>query len=358
LAPNIGSHTRIRTAQLKFVSASRAFAGFLLLSIACSVPGKPSDPANGKGDPDHWSYTLTASPSEFTITQGGTDTVIVTITRAGGFTGPVALQANLPPGPGITVVVQDITTTGVTTTSRVIVTLGGAYPLGANSLFLGSTPANDQVEQPAGLELHMNVTRKNGVFILTQQSISIGKGQSGSVRVVLARTAFDGPVPMSLATNVAGLTATYSPNPVIDTVTQMTLSVASTVAEGTYSVGVRAFEGVTGQQATGPLSLIVTAPGSISFAFTTNPLFLPKNATVPTGVIITRTNYSGPVTFTLSGVPAGVNAIVNNPAIGNNFQISFGGTAAAVAGNYPIVVTASGEGLQNVSATLTLNVGG
>jgi len=316
--------------------------------------GSVTDPANGTGPVKNWSFTISPSHNNFTVQASTTDTMVLTITRVGGFTGPVNLEI-MNPDQGVTVTSEPVTTTGAITTTRVLTKVNGPHlPLADDGYGIHAAPVSTEVEGQS-LDVHYSIVRKTGTFINVPTALSVGRGQSITQRVTITRTQYDALVPFNLVFAPTGITATFSPNPVADTVTQMTLSVDASVAEGTYNIGVRDNEGTT-FQGTAPIALTVTPPGSFTISLSTNTLAVPKNSTVPIGVTITRTNFTGPVTFTVSGVPAGVGAIFTNPANGTSFQISFGNGGTSVPGAYPILITASAVGVPSVSVTLTINV--
>jgi len=213
---------------------------------------------------------------------------------------------------------------------------------------------SDQVTQQQ-LNINFAIVRRNGTFVNAPSVMSVGAGQATNARISLIRTNYTAAVPMTLFNAPSGVTATFSPNPVTDTVTQMTLSADATTVPGTYNIGVRGNEG-TSFQATAPVALTVTPPGTISLSTAINPLAVPKNTSVPAGITITRTNYSASVTITLSGVPAGVTTTFASPVAGNTFSITFTNSGTGVPGAYPIVITASGPGLTGTLPTLTLTI--
>jgi hypothetical protein len=325
-------------------------------AIGCSIPtagDSHTDPANGTGNTNAWSFTMAASHNNFTIQQGATDTNIVTFTRVGGFTGPITLMA-FSPDASIGISFEPITTTGAITTTRVLTAVPGPHgPILNLGYGLAATAASDQV-MGQQLDITYSIVRKTGTFINAPASLSVGAGQSVLARISLIRTNYTANVPMTLFNAPSGVTATFSPNPVTDTVTQMTLSADASVVPGTYNIGVRDNEG-TSFQGTAPVALTVTPPGTISLSTPINPLAVPKNASVPAGITIARTNYAGPVTITLSGVPAGVTTVFTSPVTGNTFSITFT-NSSGVPGAYPIVITGSGPGLTDASVTLTVNI--
>lgn len=337
-----------------------AFLAAAFTMVSCKVPvgdDSHTDPGNGSGATKNWSFTMSLQHNNFTVAQLATDTNIVTFTRAGGFTGPINLEF-MNPDSGVVLTSEPITTTGATTTTRLMTHVNGPHPPFASAIYgVHAAPVSTEVEGQFA-NVNFSIVRKDGTFINVPTTLSVGRGQGVQQRVSIIRTNYTAPVPFVLVlfnNAPAGITATFSPNPVIDTVTQMTLSVDASVPEGTYSLGVRSSEG-TSFQGTAPVALTVTPAGSITMTPVLSTLAIPKNTTVPGGVNITRSNYAGPLTITLSGVPAGVTTSIANPVTGNNFSISFTNTATGTPGSYPITVTATGPGLSPVSITITINV--
>ena len=303
--------------------------------------------------------SIALAHNNFTVAQAATDTNVVTITRTGGFTGPVNFEFNIPPDSGITLTAEPITTTGAVTTTRILTAVRGAHPPLPNLIYnLHAAPVSTEVEG-AFVDVHFDIVRKNGTFINAPTTLTVGRGQSIVQRVSIIRTNYNPAVPLNLVFAPAGMTATFSPNPIAagDTVSQMTLTADASLAEGVYNVGVRSSEGIVGIQGTAPVAVTVTPAGTFTFSLTAGTLAVPTNTTVPVGVNIVRTNFSGPITFNVTGVPPGVNLLINNPATGNNFQISFGNTAQSVAGSYQVQVTATAPGVASPPpVTLTLNI--
>src|SRR5436309_14679065 len=92
---------------------------------------KPTDNEShqGTGTPANWTLTISADRPSISIRQGATDTIKVTVTRNGGFTGPI--EFTTPQAPGITSSAVNALTTGTTTTALVIITMSSSFPVGA-----------------------------------------------------------------------------------------------------------------------------------------------------------------------------------------------------------------------------------
>jgi hypothetical protein len=340
--------------------ARLVFAAATFAVMSCKLPvgeEQKTDPANGSGSTKDWSFTMALAHNNFTVAQNATDTDIVTFTRVGGFTGPINLEFTNPDS-GVVLSSEPITSTGAVTTTRLLTHVNGPHqPFAAAIYSMHAAPVSQEV-QGQFVEVHFSIVRKDGTFINAPTALSVGRGQSLSQRVSIIRTNYTAAVPFVLVLfngAPAGITATFSPNPVTDTVTQMTLNVDASVPEGTYSIGVRDNEG-TNFQGTAPIALTVTPAGSVSLTPTLATLFIPRNTTVPGGINVTRSNYSGPLTITVSGVPAGVTTSVANPVTTNNFPVNFTNSGPGAPGSYPIVVTASAPGLTPATTTITITL--
>ncbi|MES1259361.1 MAG: hypothetical protein ABUL71_02110 [Gemmatimonadota bacterium] len=336
-------------------------AALASLAVACASISldSGSHDNNGTGDPANWTITATASHTELTVQQGASDTETVAVTRGGGYTGTVTFGSNIPGiTGGVTATLDNVATVNGVTTARIIIAIGSSFPITGSIPVLVSVFANpDGQLSPGQIDFHVTITSKPGVFVTAPSTLSVGQGNATVATVSLRRTQYTAAVPMSIVSTQAGITATFAPNPVTDTITQMTLSADVSVPTGTYSVGVRANNGDPVYQATAPMTLTVTPPGS--FALTTNlpTLIVPKGSSVPTGVNIVRTNFTGPVTLAVTGLPTGLTAtIANNPFAGNAGSISFTAAVGMASGSYPITITGTAVGVASASVPMTLSV--
>ena len=314
---------------------------------------------NGTGDQSKWTVSAAMTHTALTIAQAAADTETITVTRGGGYTGDVTITAQAFATNGITASIDNIATANNVTTARLIVTVAGSFPVTANGLAegVGVTVSPNGPLAAVLIAVSITITQKNGIFVGNYAAQSVGQGSATTLNINLTRTNFTAAVPMSLATTQAGLTATFSPNPVTGTATVMTVAADATVPLGTYSVGVRANAGDPVYQATAPLALTVTAPGSISLTTNLPTLIVPKGSTVPTGVTIARTNYTGLVTLGVTGLPTGVTAtFATNPVSGNSGSISFTASVGAASGSFPVTITGTGVGIAAAQVSLTLSI--
>lgn len=344
------------TITMKLARATIGALALAWVAFACMPGGDGgTDPANGTGPTSGWSVTGTTSDLSPTIPQSGVDSITVTVTRVGGFTGAVTLTPVVAAQGGITATIDNIVTTANVTTARLIISIGPSFPAGAQSVNVGVTPVGGVA--PVTVALSINIVVKPGVYVVTASTLSVGQGSNAVATVTLRRTNYTAPVPMSLSTTQPGLTATFSPNPATDSTTTMTLQADASVPLGTYNVGARANDGITGFQATAPLTLTVTAPGSIALSLGLNPLIVRLGTSTPTGVTIARTNFTGLVTFAFSGLPTGLTATtLPNPTLANTASVAFYAIGNPPVGSYPITITASGQGIPNANIVQMVTV--
>ncbi|SNT43690.1 hypothetical protein SAMN05421770_11621, partial [Granulicella rosea] len=308
------------------------------------------------------SFTLAGSATSVSLRQGTTSaaTTTLTLTPQNGFTGNVSLAATgLPSGVTASFSPAQAVVSG---TSPVTVTLslvaGSAAPAGTYPVTV--TALSGSLSSTASLSVTVVVPS----FTLTASSTSLTLPQSGAVTSTLAVGAvngFAGSVALSVGTLPAGITAAFSPATATTTST-LTLHATSTAAAGSYSVVVN---GVSGSlHATAAVSLVVTAP-SFNLAFTPLSLAVPRGGSAAGLATITPVNgFTGTVSFTVSGLPAGVtaqfgaaSAAGNTIASGSGVAVNFTASATAVAGSYPVVLTGiSGALVQTAKATVVIAV--
>ena len=340
---------------VRWVTAG-AFLGACTISPVGGDDNKPTN--NGTGSESNWTLTVTPARPALTIQHGNSDTVTITATRGGGFTGAIAFYSDSTVG--VPTTITNMVTTGTVTTA--LLTVGTttfndniiSFPLNVRA---SATSAN--VFGDAALTL--NITRKNGFWTTAPAAMSVAAGAgSGPTRVTFTKTGFTSDVTASLPLfngAPAGITATFTPNPIVgDTVTSMTILVDGAVPEGTYSVGVRMNGG--GYQGTAPLSLTVTARATLTMSFVTNPLIVAKGSGNSTLINLVRTNFTAGITPTVtSTLPTGVTVSWGpSTSFGPTISMSVSASAAAVAGTYILSVTSGGVGVPIVTIPLTLTI--
>jgi hypothetical protein len=311
----------------------------------------PGCPAGPPPTPD---FSLSATPSSQTVTQGAGTSYTINITRTGGFSDPVTLTlSGLPAGavgtfsPNATTGMSS--TLAVTTTS---LTPTGTYPLtisGTNVTLTRTTSASLVVTAPPPPDFSLSATP-------TSRTVARGAGTPYTVNI--ARTGgFTGDVTLSATGYPAGASGTFSPNPAT---TSSTLSVTTvgTTPPGTYSLTITGTNGTLSH--TTSVTLVVTAP-DFSLSATPTSRTVTRGANTTYTVNITRTGgFTGGITFTVSGLPSGsAGTFSPNPATGASSTLTVTTSATTTpAGTYSVTITGtSGSLTHTTSVTLVVTAG-
>lgn len=332
----------------------------LLLAAAFIGCGGEEDkgPIQGTGDSSHWTLTATLSRPSVTMQHGSSDTVTVTATRGGGFTGTVNIHADS--SPGLSAAISNVVNSGTSTTALLTVTAGTVSDL-VYTIPISVHVEGTEVELHSDPTLTVNVTHKNGFWTTAPATLSVARGGvSGPTNVHFTKTGFSDPVTLSLPIfngGPAGITATFAPNPVAsDTNSTMTVSVDGAVPEGSYSAGVRVNGG--GYQGTAPITITVTPGPSLLIVAGTNPLIVAKGGNNVSLLTFTRTNLPGLITMSVtSTLPTGISASFGpNPAGGNTTTMTVSATGGAASGTFVVNVTSGGVGVPVVTIPVTVTV--
>jgi hypothetical protein len=208
-----------------------------------------------------------------------------------------------------------------------------------------------------------NPTPAIGISV-TPTSLSLAQGANGTVTATVSRSGgFAGNIDLSLEGAPTGVTGSFTPSSVTGSFTTSTLTVtaAASTAPGNYNLTVRAKgTGVTDQTAAVALTVTAAATPSFSVGVAPTSLNLAQGAAGTSTVTITRANgFAGAVNLAVSGAPAGLTVTPNPASIAagsttSTLNVSAGASTAA--GTYPITVTASGTGVSNQTATLSVQV--
>src|SRR5207249_4218337 len=144
------------------------------------------------------------------------------------------------------------------------------------------------------------------------QSVSRGGSTSYTVNITPSGN-FNGQVNLSVSGLPAGASGSFTPNPAT---TSSTLTVATTASTpvGTYTLTI---PGVSGSRThTTTVTLVVNAPPDFTLGASPSSQTVAAGASTSYTATITPSNgFTGQVTFTVSGLPAGANGSFSpNPA--------------------------------------------
>jgi uncharacterized membrane protein len=182
---------------------------------------------------------------------------------------------------------------------------------------------------------------------------SILAGKSASFTVAVAGIGgFTGPVNLT-ATAPAGVTVTFSPASVkAGSSATATISVASGAAIGSGKT--ITLTGVSGSiSKTAKLSLAVLAPPALSLSTAASSVSVTQGKSVTLAITaVTGGTYAGPVSLTVTGMPAGVTATFNKSSFTPSSAVSSTGVtltvqagSAAALNPAALQISASGDGL-------------
>ena len=283
-------------------------------------------------------YTVTAapginftfSPDSVTLARGGVITDTLRLTRAGGFTGAVALTATgLPAGLTATFAPTSLTDT----TSRTIVTLraDSTVAAGRYNIMLTGTGTGGITRS---ITLPVTVSAPAGIT-LTASNVTLQQGATGTSTVRITRTGgFAGATTFSVNGLPAGVTASFSAASATDSTSTLTLMVPLTVAAGTYTGMITGMgPGVPNSTATFTLTVNNVVGGDVAYRFCANgsipTFFAYRNGTTGNFTAVTASANST-FSFTLSGSVGQIAYAVPNSSGGANVTV-VSGTAAELA---------------------------
>jgi Putative Ig domain len=183
-------------------------------------------------------FSLSASPTSQTVTQGSGTSYTVTVTPSGGFTGSVNLSVSgLPSGAS-----GSFSPNPTTGSSTLTVTTGSSTPTGTYPLTITGTSGSLTHTTSATLVL----APSGGDFTLSASpsTRSITHGSSTSYTVTVTPSGgFTGPVTLGVSSPApSGVTFSFSPDPTTGSST-LTVTTSSSTPAGTYPVTITGTSG-------------------------------------------------------------------------------------------------------------------
>ncbi len=297
-------------------------------------------------------FNLSATPASRNTYPGSTAQYTLSLAMVGGYNSSVAFSVlGLPSGASAAFSPASRTTSGnsTVTVSTTAAVAPGSYPL----TFVGTGP-NSNVRQAAPVTLI--VAPDFSVSVASTATVNAGSTVAPNV-TVNALGGFTGAVTLSVSGLPAGVTAGFATNPVNGSGSSaLSLSSAASTVSGVYPLVVTGTSG----------SLVRTANLSLtvrSFTVAVSSSTLSLTAGAPTTSTLTLTmqqGFNSSVTFSATGLPAGVTAAfspTSRTSTGAS-TITLTATTAAVPGVYSVsFIGTSGSLAKNASAELTVAPG-
>lgn len=190
---------------------------------------------NCGGTPD---FSLSASPSSVSVTQGSSGTSTITVNPTGGFSGSVTLSASgLPSG-----VTASFGTNPTTTTSSVTFTASSTATTGTATVTITGTSGSLSHTTTISLTVNAAAT-PNFSLSASPASLTVKQGASGSSTITVTDSGgFTGSVTLSNSALPSGVTASFGTNPTTST-SVLTFTASSTAATGTSTITITGTSG-------------------------------------------------------------------------------------------------------------------
>ena len=193
---------------------------------ACSAPATPD-------------FSISATPSSQTVTQGAGTSYTVNITPTGGFTGGVTFSASgLPSGATASFSPNPATASSTLSVSTATTTPTGSFVLtitGVSGSLTHTTSVTLVVTPPSAPDFSLSGT---------PASQTVVQGAATSYAVNIARTGgFTGAVTLSVSGLPAGATGSFSPNPATGTSSTLSASTATTTPAGSFVLTITGVSG-------------------------------------------------------------------------------------------------------------------
>jgi len=213
-------------------------AGTYTLTITGTSPGLTrtttvSLTVNSATQPN---FSLSASQSSVTITQGTSGTSTITVNPQNGFGGSVGLSASgLPSG-----VTASFNPSSTTSTSTLTLTASSTATTGSATVTITGTSGS--LTHTTTIALTVN-PGPNFSLSASPSSLSVARGSTGTSTITINPVrGFTGSVSFSASSLPIGVTASFNPSSSTSAST-LTLTVSSSATTGTFSVRVRGRSG-------------------------------------------------------------------------------------------------------------------
>ena len=310
------------------------------------------------------SFTLSASPSSLSVTQGSSGTSTITVTDAGGFSGSVTLAASGLPS-GVTAAFGTNPTTG---TSVLTLTASSTATTGTSTVTITGTSGSLTATTTVALTVSATAT-PNFTIGASPASVTVTQGANGTSTITITSTGgFNSATTLSATGLPTGVTAAFSTNPVTPPVngsatSTLTLTASASATVGAATVTITGTSGSTSHSTT--IALTVNASsGTKNFTLSLSPssFTVDERGSVSTTLTVTSVNgFNSAVSLSVSGFPSGVSATasanpVTPPANGSvNVTIRWSASRRAPTGTSTIeLIGTSGSLTNETPVTITV----
>jgi hypothetical protein len=300
-------------------------------------------------------FTVSAAPGSATVTQGGSATYTVSLTTASGYVGTANFSVSgLPASTTAVFSPTSLTASGtstltISTSGTSLVTPPGTYPL--------TISASDGIStQTTQVVLVVTAIADFGISVSpTSQTVNQGQNIGYGV-TVSASGGFTGFVNLSITGVPPGATATFNPSTVQGSgLSSLAIVPGGNTPGGTYTLTITGTGGPLVRSATATLTILVP-----DFSLTSSPTSREILVGQSTSYAVTFSpinNYSGTVSFTVSGLPTGTTSTFNPPSLSSagSTTLSITTNNSTPPGTYPLTITGS-DGTLTRTVSVSLQV--
>jgi hypothetical protein len=334
------------TSLVRFRRASLLTLAFASLA-ACS-----DDDEGGTGISNQGSFSLGAPSGAVTTVAGGTGTATIPVSRSGGLTAPVALMArDLPTGVSVSFT-PGFVQPGVNQATMIVRV---AESVAAGNATFRVVAKVDGRPDSASTTVNLTTTGMPRFTVtFPMDTMQVQRGGSFTRSVTINRMdGFDGAVQLILDAPPAGVTWTSTAttgNTASITVNTTSAAQATTVLSSARVIALGR------PDATGLLRFRINAEPGVQIASPATLATLQGNPNSLAVTVNREGGFTGPVTVTLSGLPAGVTAAPVTSAAGTTVDVPLTIAENATAGTSNVTVSVSGTGIETKTATTALTV--
>jgi hypothetical protein len=301
-------------------------------------------------------FSLTATPSSQSVTQGNNTTYTATVTPTGGFTGSVTLSVSgLPTGATGTFSPNPLSsgnsTLTVTTSST---TPTGSFPLtitGTSGSLTHTANVTLVVTAPVVGDFSVSATPAS-------QTVTAGTGTSYTTTAT-GSGGFTGVVTWSASGLPSGASASFNPTTVTGSGSStMSVTTSTSTAAGTYTLTITGTSGSLVHSTT--VTLVVNAAPNPDFSISDSPssITVTRGTTGQTTVTIGAINgFTGTVSLSVSGQGSRVTPTFNPTSVtgSGTSTLSVRVSSRATRGTRTLTITGTSGSLVH-STTLTLTI--
>ncbi|PYT79659.1 MAG: hypothetical protein DMG40_15005 [Acidobacteria bacterium] len=328
--------------------------GIGTVNAANLVKNWPGSSAPPPSQPD---FSLSASPSSLTITQGSSGSSKITVNALNGFNSSVSLAASGQP----TGVTASFSSNPATGSSTLTLSASGTATLGTTTVTVTGTSGSlthtttisltVSSTAPAPSQPDFSLSASPGSVTITQ-----GGSSSSSTITINPINSFSGSVNLT-ASGPSGISASFSPNPATGSST-LTLSASSTATLGTGNITITGTSGSLSHTTT--ISLTVNAPApppsQPDFLLSASPSSLTVGQGSITATTITITpqgGFNSPVFLFVLNPPPGVFAGFSANPANRQSILTFSTFSITPQGTYSVTLLGfGGNTIHEINVTL------